>query len=165
MTRIELTTRIAAPVQRVFDLARDIGAHERSLARTGERAVAGRTSGLIGPGESVTFEARQLGIRWRLTSRVTEAGWDPPHGFIDEQVDGPFARHRHVHRFEPDGAGTRMTDVWEHELRWGLLGRLVDVLVVRRLVRRLLEERAGALARMTDAGGHAGTAARQKGAA
>jgi hypothetical protein len=51
---IRIVTLIAAPTDRCFDLARDIDFHTRSLAGTGEKAVAGRTSGLIGQGESVT---------------------------------------------------------------------------------------------------------------
>ena len=42
MTRVRLETMIAAPIERVFDLARDIGLHERSMAHTDERAIAGR---------------------------------------------------------------------------------------------------------------------------
>jgi ligand-binding SRPBCC domain-containing protein len=95
-THIELVTFLDAPPERAFELARDIGVHERSMARTGERAVAGRTSGLIGPGETVTFVARQLGVRWRLTSRVTSNDWDPPRRFVDEQVAGPFRVYRHM---------------------------------------------------------------------
>jgi uncharacterized protein YndB with AHSA1/START domain len=44
---IHLTTDIAAPIGRVFDLARDLDLHARSMAHTGERAIAGRTSGRI----------------------------------------------------------------------------------------------------------------------
>jgi ligand-binding SRPBCC domain-containing protein len=149
MTRIELVTVVPMPTEQAFDLARDIGAHERSLARTGERAVAGRTHGLVGPGEEVTFEARHLGRWWRLTSRMLDDAWEPPRRFVDEQVCGPFRWFRHEHRFEPTAGGTLMTDVWAHELGWGPLGRAVDVLVVRRLVRRLLADRAAALARMS----------------
>jgi ligand-binding SRPBCC domain-containing protein len=96
----------------------------------------------------VTFRARYFGIPWTLTSRVTEADWDPPYRFVDEQVRGPFRRFRHDHVFESAGAATRMTDTWTHELPWGVLGRLVDRLLVARTVRALLAERAAALARL-----------------
>ena len=39
---IELTTDIGAPIERVFDLARDLDLHARSMAHTGERAIAGQ---------------------------------------------------------------------------------------------------------------------------
>ncbi|MGH2688227.1 MAG: NAD(P)H-binding protein [Actinomycetota bacterium] len=43
--RIRLTADVDAPPERCFDAARDIGLHERAGA--GERAVGGRTTGLI----------------------------------------------------------------------------------------------------------------------
>ena len=61
MPRFEVISRIAAPALQVFDAARDIDLHLSSLKHTGERAVGGKTSGLIGPGETVTWRARHLG--------------------------------------------------------------------------------------------------------
>jgi len=54
MIRIDLVTRIAAPVERCFDLARSIDLHMASTDRTGEQAIAGITSGLIGLEQEVT---------------------------------------------------------------------------------------------------------------
>ena len=62
MTRFRLETLIVAPIERVYDLARDVDLHARSMAHTNERAVAGRTTGLIGLGETVTWRARHFGI-------------------------------------------------------------------------------------------------------
>ncbi len=72
MPLIELETRIEAPVERVFDLARSIDAHILSVRHTGENAVAGRTSGLIELDESVTWEAMHFGIKQRLTVKTVE---------------------------------------------------------------------------------------------
>ena len=58
MPVIILTLPIAAPIDVVFDLARSIDLHVQSTAQTNERAVAGRTSGLIGLGEEVTWRRR-----------------------------------------------------------------------------------------------------------
>ena len=57
MVEIELETRINAPIERVFDLSRSIDAHLDSTSSTGERAIAGTTTGLIGLGETVTWSA------------------------------------------------------------------------------------------------------------
>jgi len=54
MTRIVLLTSIAAPIERCFDLARSIDLHMASTNWSGERAIAGVTSGLIGAGQEVT---------------------------------------------------------------------------------------------------------------
>jgi ligand-binding SRPBCC domain-containing protein len=143
MVHIHLETLVRAPVKTTFDLARDIDFHQRSMAHTGERAVGGRTSGLIGAGETVTWQARHLGLRWTLTSRVTE--FEPSARFVDEQVSGPFASFRHEHRFEAVPEGTLMVDDWRHTAPLGPLGRVADALVLGRLMTNLLRMRNAAL--------------------
>lgn len=143
MTRFELRTDIRAPVEVVFELARDIGFHERSMVGSGERAVAGRTSGQIALGETVTWRARHFGVWWTLQSRIT--AMTPPTAFVDEQVRGPFASFRHEHRLESVDGGTALTDLWRHAAPLGPLGWLADRLVLDRYMRRLLETRNAAL--------------------
>jgi len=58
MRVVRLRTPIAAPPARCFDLARDVRLHTRSLALSGERAVAGVTHGPWGiqlPGRDGTL--------------------------------------------------------------------------------------------------------------
>jgi ligand-binding SRPBCC domain-containing protein len=143
VTTFRLETLIDAPIERVFDLARDIGLHERSMAATDERAIAGRLSGPIEAGETVTWRARHFGIRWTRTSLITEVR--APTTFADEQAEGPFRsfHHRHTFRAVPDG--TLMVDEWEHEVPFGPLGWLADRLVLGAYMRRLLETRNAAL--------------------
>lgn len=57
MPKIELTTEINAPIEICFDLSRSIDLHQLSTAKTNEKAIKGVTAGLIGPDESVTWEA------------------------------------------------------------------------------------------------------------
>jgi hypothetical protein len=48
MSRFQLTTDIDAPIGRVFDLARDLDLHQRSMASTNERAIGdSRTGGSV----------------------------------------------------------------------------------------------------------------------
>lgn len=61
MPVIRLETVVQAPPERCFDLASDVEAYAGSTARTRERAVAGVTSGLLGPGDQVTWEAVHFG--------------------------------------------------------------------------------------------------------
>jgi ligand-binding SRPBCC domain-containing protein len=143
MARLRLETWIAAPAERVFDLARDLDLHQRSLAHTHEEAVAGKTSGLIELGDEVEWRARHLGFVWRLRSRVTVM--DRPKHFADVQVTGPFDRFEHHHRFLPAGRGTLMVDEWAHTAPLGLLGRLADRLFLERYMRALPETRSRAL--------------------
>ena len=96
MARFRINTAINAPPEVCFDLARDIDFHTRSLSHTGERAIAGRTTGLIDLGESVTWEARHLGIRQQLTSKVT--AFDRPTYFRDEMTRGAGFLPRYLPR-------------------------------------------------------------------
>jgi ligand-binding SRPBCC domain-containing protein len=139
MPIIELTTAIAAPIERVFDLARSIDLHRNSTSRTGERAVAGVTSGLIGLGQEVTWRARHFGIWQSLTVRVT--AFERPTHFADVMLRGAFRRMEHHHYFEPSSSGTTMRDVFTYESPVGILGRIADFFFLERYMRLFLIER------------------------
>ena len=140
----EVVTPVAAPAEVVFDLSLDMDVHQASLPGSHERAVAGVTSGLIGLGESVTLRARHFGVPFALTSRVTE--FDRPRRFVDRQVRGPFRSWVHEHAYDPGPAGgTVMTDRIAFRAPAGVLGRAVEVAVLARYMRRLIERRGAYL--------------------
>lgn len=137
--RLEIETVIRAPRERCFDLSRDIDLHVRSMETSGERAIAGRTSGLIGLGEDVTWRARHFGINHEHCSRITLL--DRPGHFQDAMVRGRFKRFIHDHYFEEQNGVTVMRDVIEFASPFGLLGRLVDGLFLTQYLRRLILQR------------------------
>jgi ligand-binding SRPBCC domain-containing protein len=139
MIRIELVTRIAAPIERCFDLARSIDLHMASTDWTGERAVAGVTSGLIGPDEEVTWNGRHLGVLIAHTSRIN--AYARPRHFRDCMVRGRFRSFCHDHFFEVRDGSTLMKDVMEFEAPLGVLGLLVERLVLRKHMVGLLLRR------------------------
>src|SRR6201996_7371526 len=139
MPKIELLTDINAPIEKVFDLARSIDLHMKSTKQTGEQAIAGKTSGLIGLGETVTWRAKHFGIWQILTSKITE--FDRPNLFVDEMVQGAFKNFRHEHHFLKIDDRTVMKDVFVFESPWGILGRLFNWLILIRYMTRLLKER------------------------
>jgi ligand-binding SRPBCC domain-containing protein len=145
---VRLATHIAAALEVCFDLARSVDAHVASAADTGERAVAGVTSGLLSLGDEVTWEAVHLGVRQRLRVRITE--FEPPHRFVDEMVSGAFHRFRHVHEFSAEDGDTRMVDVLDFASPFGPLGRLADALVLRRYMTAFLQRRNAALRSMAE---------------
>jgi ligand-binding SRPBCC domain-containing protein len=134
VSRIECETLIDAPPERCFDLSRSVELHLEAAASTGERAVGGVTSGLLAAGDTVTWEARHVGRRWRLTVRIS--AYDRPRFFRDEQVRGPFRRMAHDHLFDPRDGGTWMRDVFEFESGFPLLDRLVLAPHLRRFLLR-----------------------------
>lgn len=148
MPVIQLETKIDAPPDRVFDLARSIDAHMASTEGTSERAIGGRTSGLIEMGETVTWEARHFGVRQRLTVRVTS--FDRPHSFSDEMISGAFASMKHSHRFLPNGAGTVMRDEFHFSAPLGLLGRFAEWMFLIKYMERFLRSRSQALKELAE---------------
>ena len=142
MASIRIETLIRAPIERVFDLARDIDFHMRSMVHTGERAIGGRTSGLIELGEEVEWEARHFGFVFHLRSRITSM--DRPRAFVDEQVSGAFAGYVHRHEFYERGTSTLMCDDWKHVAP---IGFIVDPLFLAGYIRRLLVQRNDLLRR------------------
>ncbi|MGN9779900.1 SRPBCC family protein [Nonomuraea sp. ZG12] len=151
MTRFEVITHVLAPPERVFAESLSVEAHTASMSASGERAVAGVTSGRLTLGDQVTWQARHFGVTWRLTSVISACV--PPASFVDEQVAGPFRRWWHEHRFEDDGdGGTLMRDVIDFAAPAGPLGRMAEALVLRRHMTRLILRRNRHLKTVTERG-------------
>ncbi|MBL4635376.1 MAG: SRPBCC family protein [Kofleriaceae bacterium] len=139
MPTIELSTRIDAPIEVVFDLARDVDAHLSSASQTGEVAVAGKTSGLLELGDWVTWEAKHLSVRQRLTVEISEM--NRPHSFEDRMLRGAFSSMVHRHEFEATASGTLMHDRFRYRAPiWGI-GRLAETLFLTAYMRRFLVRR------------------------
>ena len=139
MPRISIKTIVKADKKIVFDLSRSIDLHVISTAHTNERAIAGKTEGLINLNESVTWEAKHLGFKQHLTSKVTEL--ESPNYFVDEMEKGAFKRFRHEHIFSDSSGWTIMQDEFDYTSPIGLLGKIADYLFLKKYMTRLLEKR------------------------
>lgn len=139
MPRIYLNTTINAPIDIVFDLSRSIDLHTISTEQTHEKAIAGKTSGLIGVDESVTWRAKHLGFTQSLTSKVTD--YNHPSFFADEMVEGIFKKFRHEHHFETHANQTVMTDIFEYQSPFGILGKLADFIFLKNYLSSFLKKR------------------------
>ena len=148
MALIKLETRIDAPRGRVFDLARNIDAHTISAEATNERAVAGRTSGLMELGDTVTWEATHFKIKQRLTVEMT--GFVFPDYFEDQMIQGAFASMKHRHQFIGDGKMTIMQDEFQFRAPLGILGRIAEFLFLKRYMKRFLLVRNGKLKQLAE---------------
>jgi len=102
--------------------------------------VSSLASDLLGPGDVVTWEARHLGVRQRLTSKITR--FDAPRSFEDEQVTGPFASFWHRHEFTSRDDVTVMTDLVRYRAPFGPIGWLAERVFLDRYLRGFLERRA-----------------------
>ncbi|KYG82222.1 SRPBCC family protein [Roseivirga echinicomitans] len=139
MPIIIIKTLINAPIQRCFDLSRSIDLHQISTVQTKERAIAGKTSGLIGLNETVTWRAKHFGITQNLTSKITAV--NSPNYFVDEMVSGAFKSFKHEHHFEVINGQTQMIDQFYYTSPLRIIGRLFDSIVLEKYMFKLLEKR------------------------
>lgn len=81
-------------------------------------------------GLEIGYRIRPLfGIPVGWLTRITE--YDPPSGFVDLQVRGPYRSWEHRHTFEAVPGGTMVRDQVDYEMPVGPAGDLVNTLVVR----------------------------------
>ncbi|MES2484805.1 MAG: SRPBCC family protein [Bacteroidota bacterium] len=149
MPRIELTTLIQAPITVVFNLSRSVDLHKISAAHTSETVVPSpiindmwaRMTGLMEENETVTWRARHFLIIQYLTVKITSLHY--PNEFTDEMVPdlGAFKAMAHRHLFEERDNATIMTDIFYYESPLGILGKLADVLFLKRYMRNFLQKR------------------------
>lgn len=141
MPIIRLHTHIKAPAKVVFNLSRSVDLHTLSTIQTKEKAIAGRTTGLMECGETVTWEAQHLGFTQKLSSKITV--FNSYENFTDEMIEGVFKRFRHEHVFKYDSQSstTIMTDIFDYESPLGWLGKLADILFLERYMIKFLKER------------------------
>lgn len=101
----------------------------------------------------IEYRVSPLGFPRKWLSEIT--AYDPPHRFVDEQRQGPYALWHHEHTFRAldgesadggaaDGraAGTEVTDTVTYALPFGPLGRLAQGLLVRRQLESIFRYRA-----------------------
>ena len=150
MPVINISTRVGAPIDVVFDLSRSIDLHVESTEQTDERPVAGRTQGLIELGETVTWEARHFGVKQRLTVEIT--AFDRPRHFRDSMVSGAFRRFDHDHEFRVEGEDTIMVDRFDYTSPLGPLGMIADFLFLESYMRKFLIQRNEIIKKVVDSG-------------
>jgi ligand-binding SRPBCC domain-containing protein len=139
---LERSQRIPAPLSEVFAFFSD----PRNLARITPAFLRFRV--VAAPSELAAGSRIEYRIRWALLSlrwvtRITR--WNPPAEFQDVEERGPYRTWIHTHRFVEGPDGVTMHDRVEYALRFGLLGRLMHTLRVRRQLDAIFEYRRRAI--------------------
>ncbi len=88
-------------------------------------------------GSLLRYRLRLYGIPVHWLTEIES--WQPPRGFSDRQLRGPYSLWLHTHRFAPTQAGTEIYDNVRYRVPGGALA---PVRLVRRLVDEIFDYRA-----------------------
>ena len=91
-----------------------------------------------------------FGIKQHLTSKITV--YERPYRFTDEMVKGAFQEIIHIHEFSSQSSGTLMIDLFTFRAPLGILGRVVETLILTRYMKGLLLTRNSYLKQVAESG-------------
>ena len=130
--------RVDVPLARTFDFF----SRPENLARItppwlGFRIVSDDVA--MREGLRIEYRVKPLGLPQKWVSEIT--AYEPPHRFVDEQREGPYAYWHHEHRFDAIDGGTEVTDTVRYALPFGAIGRLANGVLVRRQLESIFDYR------------------------
>ena len=99
-------------------------------------------------GQLIDYTIKLLGkkIRWRTI--ITE--YEPNIRFVDQQIKGPYSMWHHTHEFKEINGKVEMTDTIYYVMPFGLLGRIVNYLIVRRDLNNIFQYRLNIINQLFD---------------
>jgi ligand-binding SRPBCC domain-containing protein len=100
----------------------------------------------IESGSVIDYRLQLLGIPFNWKTLITD--FLDRREFTDIQQSGPYKSWVHQHRFAACNDGTMMTDVLRYSLPFGILGKIVHLIFVRRQVHQIFEFRRAQIARI-----------------
>lgn len=121
---------VPADIDRVWEFYTDIGHLEViTPPHMRLRVVKSSTGSKLQQGTEVWLEGN-LVVKSAWHSRITKL---KPYVYVDEMLEGRFKTWKHTHAFERAGGGTKVIDEIEFELRYGLLGGMLEGYAYRQL--------------------------------
>jgi ligand-binding SRPBCC domain-containing protein len=102
-------------------------------------------SGPVETGSTIRYRLRLFGIPvgWLTLIERSHPGW----GFVDTQIEGPYASWVHTHLFSERDGGVLMEDRVDYELPFGPLG-LLALPVIRLQLRAIFRYRRRTVERL-----------------
>ena len=87
-------------------------------------------------GALIDYQLRVRGIPIKWRTEITD--WDPPHGFTDVQLRGPYRKWVHRHDFIAEKEGTRVVDTVNYLVPGGML---INQFLIKSELRRIFDYR------------------------
>jgi ligand-binding SRPBCC domain-containing protein len=136
---IERTQNLKAPLENVFRFFQRPENLERLTPPWLQFRILTPGPVRMRAGAIIDYSVRCHGLPIRWTAAIAE--WDPPHGFVDLQLQGPYSFWHHQHEFTATTGGTRVVDRVHYELPYGVVGKVAHALLVKRDLERIFDFR------------------------
>jgi ligand-binding SRPBCC domain-containing protein len=86
-------------------------------------------------GAVIDYQLKLYGIPLKWKTLILE--WDPPFRFIDCQLNGPYKKWIHEHRFEEKGQEIHMIDSIEYALPGGILAPAINSIKIKKDINKI----------------------------
>ena len=130
MAKIERSTVIEAPVEKVFAFVTDFDNFIKTQPPEMEMEVLSRDEGPQRVGFTLKARAKMGDQVWEVEAETTEFVKNKRHTV--RQKGGALKKFESKDLFEPTDGGTKWTTIVEYELPYSLLGKLIDKLKFRK---------------------------------
>lgn len=98
----------------------------------------------------ITYKVRPLfGIPVNWVTEITQV--NEPYYFVDEQRFGPYSFWHHSHFLKKVGGGVEMEDIVYYKLPFGLLGKFIEAILVRKKLEQIFLYRKNVLEKLFNA--------------
>ena len=137
--RIEREQWLARPIAEVFAFFGDATNLEAITPEWLRFSVITPAPIVMGAGTLIEYKLRwrRMPLRW---TTIIEA-WEPPHRFVDAQLQGPYRLWHHTHTFEAQMGGTLIRDADRYRLPLGWLAVPLHRLGIRRDLEAIFDDR------------------------
>ena len=149
--RLECEMVAPVAIERAFALFEDPYNLARVTPAWLSFQIATRQRIFMRRGAQIDYTIRWVGLPLKWRTLITD--YDPPHLFVDQQIQGPYRVWRHRHQFRETAAGTVISDRVDYRLPFGFLGDLAHGLIVRRQLIGIFRFRQRAIADLLLPGG------------
>jgi ligand-binding SRPBCC domain-containing protein len=139
MAGIHLTTFIAAPTTRVFDLTRTLAVYKYVFNSRKEKFTSAAGGNLLSKGDTVSIIAKHLGKERVATLKITT--FDRPLLLVEELVKGDLLSYRHEHHFKPIDNGTIVIDIIDFGVPRDFVGRYLGKIYFKNYLEELTRKR------------------------